>query len=427
MTKGGKPQERVTMVSFSIIKMSLVVLSLVLTLLQSSGASLAEHERRMEFLRTMNQGQEAGNLRNLHSLLLAKARPTNPFRVLEQDAADDDAMKYNLDNYSLKYTGCQQINTYSDNKAADEDSDNVFALQRFVVFRLCPANHCSSYNSHGCNSNYGEYMIAMEDYLTIMAHYHYSQFDAYCSTCASCTAYEQQQVSYQYKEQHGGRRREMASSNGERRLADDDANNGDDAAANDDQYNGDDGYQGDDAAGDDAYNNGDDAYQGDDAVAYDDAYQQGDDAAANDDAAATGDDQYQDDAAFYAYVDDDYYKDDDSAGGNANGDHSYCRYSSSCYNYQSVCSNYNPNAMDFANYFSCRQAMVGNQYVFIGPHCNGDGFSMTLGVFNDYECSEYLGTIADAQDLTGIDFDAYSLSFYYPKQCISCANQVRHE
>lgn len=390
----------------------------LLLLLRGVSSSFVDHQQRTEFVRAMDKATRRTNkFENFQRRLLEKARPlvkTSQFRVLEQ-ANNDDAYKLDFDNYSLKYAGCQNINTWSDNKAEDEDSDTVFATQRFVVFRMCPAEHCSIYNSHGCNSDYGEYMIAMEDYLAIMSQYHYSRFEEYCSTCAKCMAYEQQQVAYQYKAQHAGegnRMRELANYDdyyynyfyGDDAVNDDAAN--DDAAADDDGGQANDDYYagGDDAVGDDAYNYGDDAVNDDDA--------------ANDDAAAG------DDAVYYNYVDDDTYKDDDTAGGNAN-EYSQCRYSTSCYNYEKVCSSYNENDQVFSNYFSCSEFVTGNQNVYLGPHCSGDGFSMTLAVFEDEECSTYLGDITNMQEFTGIEFEKDSLSFYHPKQCITCADQVR--
>ena len=68
---------------------------------------------------------------------------------------------------------------------------------------------------------------------------------------------------------------------------------------------------------------------------------------------------------------------------------------------------------------------MGNQVVYLGPHCNEDGHSITLGAFDNDECSNYLGDIANMQEFTGIAFQKDSLSFYYPSTCISCANQVR--
>lgn len=452
------------MASFTVVTAALIACFLLL--LRSTTSSLVDHQNRMGFIRAMEEAtQETRNFESLQQRLLDKAQPvTNQFRVLENDGQYQNRL--DLQNYALKYTGCQNINTWSDNKAQDEDSDTVFAMERFVVFRMCPAEHCSTHNSHGCNSDYGEYMIPMEDYLAIMAQYHYSRFQEYCSICKSCMAYEQQQVAYQYKEQHENSnfRRRLAD---QRRLADDDGGVANDDAVGDDAYqNGDDVYQdddaalnddaaynddaadddggaanddaaGDDAVADDAYQNGDDLYQDDDAAVNDDAVVNddaavaaGDDAYNYDDYVVVGDDVVTDDAAatedegddFYAFVDDDFYKDDDSAGGYA-GDS--CRYASSCYNYEQVCQSYNENDNDFPNYFSCSEFVIGNQAVYLGPHCNGDGHSITLGAFEDDECSDYLGDISNMQQLTGIAFQQNSLSFYYPKTCVSCANQVR--
>ena len=265
----------------------------------------------MEFIQAMDEAtRQTGSFENFQRQLLDKAMPaTRPLRLLEQNDDQYNENMLDLENYALKYTGCQNIMTWSDNKAQDEGSDTVFAMKRFVVFRMCPANHCSSYNSHGCNSDYGEYMITMEDYLALMAQYHYARYAEYCSTCAKCFTSQQQQVSYQSDQQHGGNVRKLdeqkRSGNVLRRLADDDAYNNDDANAY--YAYGDDAYQNDDAAaaGDDAYQAGDDAYQaGDD-------YYTTKSPTSSPTASPTeeGDD-------FYAFVDDDYYKDDDNAGGN---------------------------------------------------------------------------------------------------------------
>lgn len=89
-----------------------------------------------------------------------------------------------LAGYALKYVGCQNVHTWDDNLA--DGSTNPLAMNRFVIFRLCKANDCSAYNKWGCNYNYGEYVIPMEDYLSIMAEYHFEQFGRFCKTCYRC-------------------------------------------------------------------------------------------------------------------------------------------------------------------------------------------------------------------------------------------------
>lgn len=89
-----------------------------------------------------------------------------------------------LAGYALKYVGCQNVHTWDDNLV--DGSSTPLAMNRFVVFRLCKANDCSAYNKLGCNYNYGEYVLPMEDYLSIMAEYHFEQFGRFCKTCHRC-------------------------------------------------------------------------------------------------------------------------------------------------------------------------------------------------------------------------------------------------
>ncbi|KAL7508341.1 hypothetical protein ACHAXN_005428 [Cyclotella atomus] len=55
----------------------------------------------------------------------------------------------------------------------------------------------------GCSSNYGEYMLELEDFLAIMAEYHSDRFDVYCDYCQGCmyNAYNKWMNGYQ-----GGRK-----------------------------------------------------------------------------------------------------------------------------------------------------------------------------------------------------------------------------
>jgi hypothetical protein len=312
-----------------------------LLLLGSTVAQLTEQKVRMDFIRAMDRATHPKkSLVDLQRRLVANARPY--VRALGNDddanaAAGDDANVaaddayvnddgLDLREYALKYVGCQTINSWSDNIAGDEDYGTVFALNRFVVFRMCPADTCSTYNIYGCQYDFGEYMIPMEDYLAYMQEYHYARYAEYCTTCDEC----------------------MTGGNNRRRLADDDAAAGDDAA--------------------------------------------GDDAAANDDAA--------NDAA------------------------AQCAYASACSNYKDACKSYNgDDGSGFADYFQCAKFNIGNQVVYLGPHCASDGKSITIGIYNDESCSQYKGAISDMEAYVGLDQS--TLLFYYPESCISCNASVR--
>jgi hypothetical protein len=103
------------------------------------------------------------------------------------------------------------------------------------MFRLCPTASCNPYSINGCTSDYGEYLIEIDDYLEAVSEYYEEKTQRYCEYCANCVQEEE--------------------------AAGDDAAaaEGDDAAA----------AEGDDAAaeGDDAAAAGDDAAaaEGDDA------------------------------------------------------------------------------------------------------------------------------------------------------------------
>uniref|UniRef100_A0A7S1GIQ8 Uncharacterized protein n=1 Tax=Cyclophora tenuis TaxID=216820 RepID=A0A7S1GIQ8_CYCTE len=136
---------------------------------------------------------EQKRLRNFQKKLLAKAVPLNDAakqgRFLEQGGNNNgDAWNATLDlrEYALKYVGCQNVKSFSDDLAQDEDSATVLGMNRFVMFRFCRADICSNYNKYGCQYDFGEYVIEMEYYLEAMATYHYDRYAEYCATCLEC-------------------------------------------------------------------------------------------------------------------------------------------------------------------------------------------------------------------------------------------------
>lgn len=225
------------------------------------------------------------------------------------------------------------------------------AKNSFAVFRMCPSDSCSTYNSLGCMYDYGEYMILLQDYLAIMSEYHYTRYGEYCATCSDCMNGGNDNNN---NDDGGGN-----NNNARRRLADDDG-----GAADDDAYN---------------YN----------ADAYDDGYI--------------------------------YPNNDDGAGDDAAAAAYQCQYETACQNYQEACSSYNANDVAFDDYFACvESADVNGNVIYLGPHCKSDGHSITIGVFNDEYCSEYVGDVVDMQSTTGIAMEENSLDFYYSESCVSC-------
>jgi len=109
---------------------------------------------------------------------------------------------------------------------------------------MCPSNSCSSSTSNGCNSGYGEFIIALKDYLSVMMEYESYKRESLCEFCSYCTNY------------YGGGRRILSAEIHENQMKayygsgnDDGNSNGNDdgnANGNDDgnvNGNGDDYYQ----------------------------------------------------------------------------------------------------------------------------------------------------------------------------------------
>jgi hypothetical protein len=108
----------------------------------------------------------------------------------------DNAFKFDATQYSLSYHRCAAVKQFDDQLAAAEDSTTVFITKNFAVFRFCPSMTCEGSgaerelaqeaeaeadqaaaaetvstrgaNGEGCQSNYGEYMIDLGDYLSLM-------------------------------------------------------------------------------------------------------------------------------------------------------------------------------------------------------------------------------------------------------------------
>jgi hypothetical protein len=295
----------------------------------------------------------------------------------------------NLTDYALKYVGCSNIKTWSDDLAAgnynnnnDDGSsniDSVLRTDRFVVLRLCPRDSCSNYNKYGCTAEFGDYLIPMETYLQVMAETYFAQYQEYCQTCYECMS-------------------AAAANNNNNYNNDDGANNNDD----------DDGANNNDDANDDYnYNN----YNNDDA--------------------GRRRRRLNDDDAWYNYNN---YVNDDASGGddgnnynqnynynnNANNQDGGCEYYDVCQNYQSACQEYPNLGFDLQDYFECAEFNIGNSagVGYLGPHCSSDGKTISMGIFSDQYCNQYNGDLSDVSSYMSVDEN--ELQAYYSDNCISC-------
>jgi hypothetical protein len=320
---------------------------------------------------------------------------------------DGNERALNLTEYALKYVGCQNIHTWSDTRAENSDQDNDYSykspltMEKFVVLRACERDSCSSYNKWGCNYNYAEYMLPMEDYLSIMATYHLQQFKQYCEVCYDCLNYNATTTA-------------TATTAASGYAASGYASNGDDAYA---------------AAGDDAYAAASSAY-GSSSSAYSSSSN------ANPYSTDDGYSGYGAGGYYQQEANDDYYQDDtydDDHGynaGNNNQEATYpwyidsdgetCLFESVCDNHKSACKSYSLKTKYYEDYFTCSEFTVGNDVGYLGPHCRSDGYTIGIGIFNDADCSGYIGDQVNIQQYTGKSFNDKELMAYVSKDCISC-------
>ena len=212
----------------TIKNMRLHILASFLCIGIAAGArKVSDDAFRSEFMRIMEESLPGEQRKtDLTKRLLNVARPAAPEFMQVRALEDYQGYSVNLTNYALKYIGCSNIHTFSDDLAqSGYGSDSVLALNQFVVVRLCPRDECSNYHKYGCNSDFGDYLIPMEDYLQIMKENYFEQYEQYCETCAACNGQSYGNGNYGYY-QYGN--------NNGRRLADDDGYNYDDGYNNND-------------------------------------------------------------------------------------------------------------------------------------------------------------------------------------------------
>jgi len=323
---------------------------------------------------------------NLKAKLFANARPYKSSRSLgyygddgggDDGGGDDDEYSgygFDISQFSLKYASCGTIRSFSDDMAADEDSDGVLDQTAFVVFRLCPSDSCmstttttsssssstsdssgssNSLSTYGCMSDYGEYMIPLEDWLSIIGEYREEEMERYCDYCSYCAPVN------------------------------------DDDDGNDQYYN-----NGAENRGDKYYNYGD----------LDDAYNQNneeaDDGGVQDDANEKDDGERRRRRAENAQYD--------------------CSYTDACSGYSDICYN-DDQKIDFTGFYECVKFNYDDDTVlYVGPHCSADKSSIVLSVFEDEYCTEYVGDKYDLYTLTGQEISSDSLESYTRHDCISC-------
>jgi len=91
-------------------------------------------------------------------------------------------------------------------------------------------------------------------------------------------------------------------------------------------------------------------------------------------------------------------------------------YSENNYNYQEAQENKN----ELYQFLECSAYVneYGQQY-YVGPHCGSDHYTISLGVFSDENCVDYMGETVSISKVLGYGYDDESF-FHLPHECISC-------
>jgi hypothetical protein len=135
--------------------------------------------------------------------------------------------------------------------------------------------------------------------------------------------------------------------------------------------------------------------------------------------------EYQDDLNFRkcdSYICGDYYKYcsdlyepqmcQQQNGNNGNGN-----YNANCQSQQ----------LDMNDFLECTQYQNAyGQMYYIGPHCASDHYTISLGVFSDENCLNFIGETVSVAKVLGWGQNEQTL-FNLPHDCISCDGAVRKQ
>jgi len=113
----------------------------------------------------------------MKSKLMSKAKPLT--RKLEDADAE---VVIDLTGYSIVFEKCQYVKFYNvgeDDGGNDQDGGDVMSTNKFVIFKLCNSDSCSS----GCNYDYGEYVVDMDTYVAALTAMKEESIENMCDQC----------------------------------------------------------------------------------------------------------------------------------------------------------------------------------------------------------------------------------------------------
>jgi len=284
---------------------------------------------------------------------------------------DDDATIYSFNGYSLKYAMCQPVQYFSE-EAINAGEHSPMLTQDIVILRLCPYDTCKDYTDFGCQYNYAEYAISLQDYLTVMLKFGSIKRDNVCAWCLDCMGGED--------EEEAGRRLEEAEQAEE---GDEEEENGDEA-----ENDGDEEQEQNEGEGE----------QQEEEEANDEEEEE---AAADDDGGVYAEDYSQ------AYGCEDFY--------------TYCSdYADYCSQAQNEEGNAYMDYLDYMEYLDCAQVDYNGYAYFVRPRCDGTDGSISMKVHYDNYCVQG----ADGVNIRtlGLGFREGFFTEFYTGSCITCSD-----
>jgi hypothetical protein len=428
-----------------------------------------------------SQGQYSGGQWNGNGVN-GKYLNNNGYNDDAQQPDDDNwRSQYNLDfdmtSKAFKYAGCASIKSFDEEFAQESDSKNPLSMQTYVTFRLCPENSCNKYNLMGCSKNYGEYVVELETYLEAIMEYYSQRYEEYCEYCLTCDSEVQVEASEMLQQCYFEKTMEEMSTNNDDNNSNSNSNNYNNNYNNyDSAYNGGNGFQNYQTSGgnrqlvynynnnnDDGSNTEESSYNGGNGNNYGASKYYTQSMYDGKGYWVNGEFQegYWKDGLFYQYdqnvlntiencqknKNEGNYQDYDCNNLNDCDEQNQMDYppcdDDVCGDYYTYCTELNGNMRnqsvynntDFLgcapieSYSFMEEADTDdpNDYkegegimFYIGPHCGNNGYSLTLGVFSDENCNNYIGDQVSVSQVLGFRFDDNDEIFQLPEECLSC-------
>lgn len=84
---------------------------------------------------------------------------------------------YSLNDFSMKYAGCSSVGGLT---------DGSLTANNLIKYRLCPTESCQDNSWEGCNTEYGDYVMDLQAFLTIQSDVREEEVKLLCQYCESC-------------------------------------------------------------------------------------------------------------------------------------------------------------------------------------------------------------------------------------------------